>query len=120
MPGADHQMFYETIISIIFRTYLRLGCPNGCNEGMQTSQADFLRVKVRNLLSQMHKNNPLQLSQMLNLHINTTHYQYLLDCIHAMTVFCQVENSKFLYLIYYIKLFNFKMINQTNFGVLCY
>lgn len=93
MPGADYQMFYKGIVAIIFQTYLRLGCPNGCNEGMRTPQADFLRIKVRNLLSQMHKYNPSQLVQMLNLHVNKTQYQNLLDCIHAMTVFCQINNG---------------------------
>lgn len=95
MPGANHQTFYENIISIIFRTYLRLGCPNGCNEGIQTPQAMFLRIKVCNLLSQMHKNNSQQLFKTLNLHINKMNHHCLIDCIHAMTIFCRAENGKF-------------------------
>lgn len=43
MPNLDNHVFFEGIIKIILRTYVHLGCPSGCNEGMRTPQADFLR-----------------------------------------------------------------------------
>ena len=91
MTNVDPSIFFENILKIILRTYLHMGCPNGCNEGMRTPQADFLQIKARNLLSQLYKINPNVFTKLLKKQVNEFPVQQLLDCIHAVTVFCQAE-----------------------------
>lgn len=55
MPGTDQIVFFADLLQIIHRVCLQLGCPNGCNEGVHTPLAEFLRAKVRNLIAQMHR-----------------------------------------------------------------
>ncbi|KAI1727311.1 cation channel complex component UNC80 domain-containing protein [Ditylenchus destructor] len=94
MPNIDHQFFFSGILRILLRIYVHLGCPNGCNEGMRTPQADFLRIKAKNIFSQMHKFDGTLLSQILKDYVEDTSCQQLLDGIHAMTMFCQVDKEK--------------------------
>uniref|UniRef100_A0A915D4K6 Uncharacterized protein n=1 Tax=Ditylenchus dipsaci TaxID=166011 RepID=A0A915D4K6_9BILA len=94
MPNIDQQLFFVGIVKLLLRIYLHLGCANGCNEGMRTPQADFLRIKVKNLLLQMHKSNTNLLTEILKQHVMETQCHQLLDSIHAMTMFCQVEAER--------------------------
>lgn len=55
MPGTDQHAMFPGLLHIVHRVCLQLGCPSGCNEGVHTSQAEFLRIKVRNLIAQMHR-----------------------------------------------------------------
>lgn len=94
----DPRQYFEEILTIVVRTYLHLGCANGCNEGIRTTQADFLRIKVKNLLAQMNVISPRQLYLTLKKYMdedtskqNQQPCQSVLDCIHAMTMFCQVD-----------------------------
>lgn len=91
----DLRQHFEGILKIVLRTYLHLGCANGCNEGIQTPQADFLRIKVKNLLLQMNTISQRHLHLTLKKHLENdstqTNCQSLLDCIHAMTMFCQID-----------------------------
>uniref|UniRef100_A0A914YVH3 Cation channel complex component UNC80 N-terminal domain-containing protein n=1 Tax=Panagrolaimus superbus TaxID=310955 RepID=A0A914YVH3_9BILA len=91
MTNVDPSVFFENILKIVLRTYLHMGCPNGCNEGMRTPQADFLQIKARNLLSQLYKINPNAFIKLLKKQVSENTVQQLLDCIHAITVFCQAE-----------------------------
>ncbi|KAL3103492.1 hypothetical protein niasHT_025359 [Heterodera trifolii] len=47
MPGSDSAELFPKVLHIVLRISLQLGCPNGCNEGVHTPQAEFLRIKVR-------------------------------------------------------------------------
>ncbi|KAK0415429.1 hypothetical protein QR680_011941 [Steinernema hermaphroditum] len=91
MPGADHRSFFEDSIQMILKTYLSLGCPHGCNEGIRSPQADFLRVKARNLLSQMHRIDGTSFTEILIAQVNDNTCQQLLDYIHAITAFCRSD-----------------------------
>ena len=59
MPNLEFygaRLFFENILHILHRVCLQLGCPNGCNEGsVKCPQAEFLRIKLRNLVAQMHR-----------------------------------------------------------------
>lgn len=91
MPNTDIQGFLDPIIRIVLRSYLHFGCPNGCNEGMRTTQADFLRAKAKSLLSQMHRSYPHAFTEAMKAQVAERPSHQFLDCLHAMTVFCDVE-----------------------------
>lgn len=83
MPNVDNQWFGD-ILRILLRVYVHLGCPNGCNEGIRTPQADFLRVKAKNILSQMYRLNSSFLVDIIKSYVNETTCQQMLDSIHGM------------------------------------
>src|SRR5438105_69733 len=69
MPSIDTSLLFEGIVRISLRCFLHLGCPIGCNEGMRTPQADFLRVRLKSLLSQMHRLNSSLLAEVIRQYI---------------------------------------------------
>uniref|UniRef100_A0A914HI14 Protein UNC80 central region domain-containing protein n=1 Tax=Globodera rostochiensis TaxID=31243 RepID=A0A914HI14_GLORO len=89
MPGTDQRELFSKLLHIIHRICLQLGCPNGCNEGVHTPQAEFLRVKVRNLIAQMHRTNPRALCMLLRDQVAQTPCVQLVDALHSLIVFCQ-------------------------------
>lgn len=97
---VDSREYFEGILKIVVMTYLHLGCANGCNEGIRTPKADFLRIKVKNLLSQMNTINQqhlnLTLKKYMEMNSTQTNCQSLLDFIHAMTMFCQMDFGNYL------------------------
>ena len=54
MPGYETLALVDGIVRVCARAYTLLGCPSGCSEGMRTARSDFMRLKLRNLFSQMH------------------------------------------------------------------
>lgn len=94
MPGQDSYAFFDGLVRLFFRTYLCLGCASGCNEAVCTPQSDFLRVKLRHLLSQMHSTDSDTLAQVLRTLVAEMPCQQLLDCVHAMTMFCQPSENE--------------------------
>ncbi|KAI6188392.1 Protein unc-80 [Aphelenchoides besseyi] len=93
-PNCETLNFFEGIVKICVKTYIHLGCPNGCNEGMRTPQADFMRIKLKNLFSQMHKLGQPTLTEILRTQVVDTSVQSLLDCLHSMTAFCDLDANK--------------------------
>ncbi|KAI6240158.1 Protein unc-80 [Aphelenchoides fujianensis] len=93
-PNCETLTFFEGIVKICIKTYIHLGCPNGCNEGMRTPQADFMRIKLKNLFSQMHKLGQPALTEILRSQVIETGVQSLLDCLHSMTAFCDLDAGK--------------------------
>uniref|UniRef100_A0A7E4W3C8 UNC80 domain-containing protein n=1 Tax=Panagrellus redivivus TaxID=6233 RepID=A0A7E4W3C8_PANRE len=92
MPNIHPQSFFEDIMKIILKIYVQLGCPNGCGENsVRTPQANFLRIKAKNLLAQMHKISSTTFVMLLKQQVDKISVQRLLDCIHAITVYCQGE-----------------------------
>uniref|UniRef100_A0A0N5AB72 UNC80 domain-containing protein n=1 Tax=Syphacia muris TaxID=451379 RepID=A0A0N5AB72_9BILA len=91
MPGIEQEKFFSENIKVILRSYLWLGCPHGCNEGMRAPQADFLRIKARTLFALMHRINPEIFSQTIVDQVQEYNIQNLLDVMHAITGFCKVD-----------------------------
>ncbi|GMT17333.1 hypothetical protein PFISCL1PPCAC_8630, partial [Pristionchus fissidentatus] len=60
-PSRQRSDFFEQLTSMVFRIYVSLGCPHGCNDGVKSAHGDFLRAKDT------------------------------LDLLHAITAFCRVE-----------------------------
>lgn len=94
IPNADILYLFEDITKIVLKTYIHLGCPNGCNEGMRTPQADFMRIKLKNLLSQMYRTGEKRLTNILRIQVADSQCQSLLDYLHAMTSFCEFDPQK--------------------------
>uniref|UniRef100_A0A1I7ST06 UNC80 domain-containing protein n=1 Tax=Bursaphelenchus xylophilus TaxID=6326 RepID=A0A1I7ST06_BURXY len=93
MPGLGNVTIFEDVTKIVLKVYIHLGCPNGCNEGMRTPQADFMRIKLKNLLSQMNKSGEGLLTGILKSQVMGSTCQSLLDYLHAMTSFCEFDPS---------------------------
>ncbi|KAK6059691.1 hypothetical protein COOONC_02662 [Cooperia oncophora] len=55
IPIDQSEALFSQLTIMIFRIYLSLGCPHGCNEGVKSQQGDFLRVKAKTLLAQLEK-----------------------------------------------------------------
>ncbi|VDN59623.1 unnamed protein product [Dracunculus medinensis] len=91
MPNIDHSLFFDEIIQIILRSFIWLGCPHGCNDGVQTPQADFLRIKARTLLSIIHRLNAESFSRMLVDNVESLNIQLLVDIMHSITGFCRAD-----------------------------
>lgn len=86
------KMFYEIrqiIIRKFFRTYLWLGCPHGCNDGLRSQQGDFLRVKARTILAIISHINLEIFRNLLISHIEEYNAQMLIDTLHSVTGFCR-------------------------------
>ncbi|KAL3119939.1 hypothetical protein niasHT_007067 [Heterodera trifolii] len=93
MPGSDSAELFPKVLHIVLRICLQLGCPNGCNEGVHTPQAEFLRIKVRNLIAQMHRTNPRFFCALLRAKVAQTPCAQLVDALHSLMVFCQCNFS---------------------------
>ncbi|CAD5215802.1 unnamed protein product [Bursaphelenchus okinawaensis] len=91
MPNLGTLTIFEDVTKIVLKVYSHLGCPNGCNEGMRTPQADFMRIKLKNLLSQMYRSKESVLTTILKSQVLGTSCQALLDYLHAMTSFCEFD-----------------------------
>ena len=65
MPGYETLALVDGIVRVCARAYNLLGYPSGCSEGMRTARSDFMRLKLRNLFSQMHKLEPATLAETL-------------------------------------------------------
>jgi len=88
MPSTHHQLLFDGIVSVVLQVFLHLGCPYGCSEGVRSQRADFLRLRLKSLLAQMHKGDPALFSRILRLRITSLQYQPLMDTLHSITLFC--------------------------------
>lgn len=68
-----------------------LGCPHGCNDGIRTTQGDFLRVKARTILAVIHRLDSEGFAQLLVNHIEDCNTQTLIDTLHSVTGFCRSD-----------------------------
>lgn len=91
--GFSKELHGSLAKSSRYRSYLWLGCPHGCNEGMRTAQADFLRIKARTLFALMHRINPEIFTQTVVDQVKEYNIQNLVDVMHAITGFCKVDTG---------------------------
>uniref|UniRef100_A0A0R3RLJ4 Uncharacterized protein n=1 Tax=Elaeophora elaphi TaxID=1147741 RepID=A0A0R3RLJ4_9BILA len=89
MPETELQSFFNDCINIVLRTYLWLGCPHGCNDGLHSQQGDFLRIKARTILAIISQINPEIFRSLLISHIEDYNAQLLIDTLHSVTGFCR-------------------------------
>lgn len=88
MPSTHHQLLFDAMVSVVLRVFLHLGCPYGCSEGVRSQRADFLRLRLKSLLAQMHKGDPALFARILRTRIISLQYQPLMDTLHSITLFC--------------------------------
>ncbi|KAL4003818.1 hypothetical protein ACH3XW_9180 [Acanthocheilonema viteae] len=89
MPETEFQPFFNDCINIVLRTYLWLGCPHGCNDGLRSQQSDFLRVKARTVLAVISHINSEIFRNLLISRIEEYNAQMLIDTLHSITGFCK-------------------------------
>ncbi|KAJ1363606.1 Unc-80p [Parelaphostrongylus tenuis] len=88
----DHtETFFSELTTMIFRIYLALGCPHGCNEGVKSQQGNFLRIKAKNILAQLEKLQQERFRSIFVLYVEENNPQQILDLIHSITAFCRSE-----------------------------
>ncbi|WKY11247.1 hypothetical protein Q1695_003091 [Nippostrongylus brasiliensis] len=91
IPIDQSETFFSQLTMMIFRIYLSLGCPHGCNEGVKSQQGDFLRVKAKTLLAQLEKLQQERFRAIFTTYVEENSPQQILDLIHSMTAFCRSE-----------------------------
>uniref|UniRef100_A0AC35TVB0 UNC80 domain-containing protein n=1 Tax=Rhabditophanes sp. KR3021 TaxID=114890 RepID=A0AC35TVB0_9BILA len=79
---------FPAITSVIAKVYMFLGCSFGCNEGMRTAHAGFLKVKAKNIISTMLQINEKCFKGCIDTEFETKPYQQQLDFVHSVTAFC--------------------------------
>ncbi|VDK88979.1 unnamed protein product [Litomosoides sigmodontis] len=89
MPETELQSFSNDCINVVLRTYLWLGCPHGCNDGLHSQQGDFLRAKARTILAVIFHSDPENFCNLLISHIEEYNAQTLIDTLHSITGFCR-------------------------------
>ncbi|KHJ76824.1 hypothetical protein OESDEN_23556, partial [Oesophagostomum dentatum] len=91
IPIEQTESFFSHITMMIFRIYLSLGCPYGCNEGVKSQHGDFLRVKAKTILAQLEKLHQDQFRTIFTTYVEENNPQLILDLIHSITAFCRSE-----------------------------
>uniref|UniRef100_A0A0N4ZFZ3 UNC80 domain-containing protein n=1 Tax=Parastrongyloides trichosuri TaxID=131310 RepID=A0A0N4ZFZ3_PARTI len=79
---------YPLIIEILSKIYIFMGCSAGCNEGMRTAHACFLKVKAKNLIAQMIRYDEKYFKKVVGEEFENKSYHQVLDFIHSITSFC--------------------------------
>ncbi|EYB89024.1 hypothetical protein Y032_0237g3240 [Ancylostoma ceylanicum] len=91
IPIDQTETFFSQLTMMIFRIYLSLGCPYGCNEGVKSQQGDFLRVKAKTVLAQLEKLQQDRFRMIFTTYVEENNPQQILDLIHSITAFCRSE-----------------------------
>ncbi|VDM59236.1 unnamed protein product [Angiostrongylus costaricensis] len=91
IPFDQTEIFFSELTTMIFRIYLALGCPYGCNEGVKSQQGNFLRIKAKNILAQLEKLQQDRFRSIFVTYVEENNPQQVLDLIHSITAFCRSE-----------------------------
>lgn len=84
---------HHLVMGIIKRSWLHLGCPHGCNEGIRGPPAEFLRTQCQSILSRMLRQEPSNTRQYLRKMIKNTQLHELVEFFHAFVGFCVDPSS---------------------------
>lgn len=84
---------HHLVMGIIKRTWLHLGCPHGCNEGIRGPPAEFLRTQCQSILSRMLRQESSKTRQYLRKMIKNTQLHELIEFFHAFVGFCVDPSS---------------------------
>lgn len=90
-PIPQPESFFYQLTLMIFKIYLCLGCPHGCNEGMRTEHSNFLRAKAKAILATLEKVQPEKFNSLINEYVENFGTQQVLDLLHGLTSFCKSE-----------------------------
>ncbi|KIH45948.1 hypothetical protein ANCDUO_24002, partial [Ancylostoma duodenale] len=85
IPIDQTETFFSQLTMMVFRIYLSLGCPYGCNEGVKSQQGDFLRVKAKTVLAQLEKLQQDRFRMIFTTYVEENNPQQILDLIHSIT-----------------------------------
>ncbi|CAI4225052.1 unnamed protein product [Auanema sp. JU1783] len=83
--------FFTQLTHMVFRIYLSLGCPHGCNDGVKSQQGDFLRVKAKTVLASLEKLEQEKFKRIIMSYVEENSCQQVLDLLHSITAFCRSE-----------------------------
>lgn len=86
VKNSEHS--HRMVMGILKRSWLHLGCPHGCNEGIRGPPAEFLRTQCHSILSRMFRQKPSNTRQFLRKMIKTTQLHELMEFFHAFVGFC--------------------------------
>lgn len=86
VKNSEHA--HRMIMGILKRSWLHLGCPHGCNEGIRGPPAEFLRTQCHSILSRMFRQEPSNTRQYLRKMIKTTQIHEIIEFFHAFVGFC--------------------------------
>lgn len=84
---------HHLVMGIVKRSWLHLGCPHGCNEGIRGPPAEFLRTQCQSILSRMLRQEPSNTRQYLRKMIKNTQLHELVEFFHAFVGFCVDPSS---------------------------
>ncbi|CAD6199380.1 unnamed protein product [Caenorhabditis auriculariae] len=90
-PLEQTETFFLQLTVMVFKIYLCLGCPHGCNEGVKSQHGDFLRAKAKSILAHLEKVQQDKFKQILNEYVENYGPQRVLDLLHSITAFCRTE-----------------------------
>lgn len=84
---------HNLAMGILKRAMLHLGCPHGCNDGVRTAQAEFLRLQCNaNLLRLMKQSSGLSKRYLRDMVRDSTLHE-LIEFFHAFVGFCVDPSS---------------------------
>uniref|UniRef100_A0A8R1DJA0 UNC80 domain-containing protein n=1 Tax=Caenorhabditis japonica TaxID=281687 RepID=A0A8R1DJA0_CAEJA len=90
-PLEQTETFFVQLNIMVFKIYLCLGCPHGCNEGVKSQHGDFLRAKAKSILARLEKVQPEKFKAIVNDYVETYGTQQIVDLLHSITAFCRSE-----------------------------
>ncbi|CAB3399025.1 unnamed protein product [Caenorhabditis bovis] len=90
-PLEQTETFFVQLNIMVFKIYLCLGCPHGCNEGVKSQHGDFLRAKAKSILADLEKIQPEKFKTILNDYVDNFGPQQVIDLLHSITAFCRSE-----------------------------
>ncbi|CAI5452393.1 unnamed protein product [Caenorhabditis angaria] len=93
-PLEQTETFFVQLNIMVFKIYLCLGCPHGCNEGVKSQHGDFLRAKAKSILAHLERVQPEKFKTILNDYVETYGTQQVIDLLHSITAFCRSEISQ--------------------------
>lgn len=89
---------------------LYLGCQHGCNDGIRSPQADFLRTQSRSCLARVQRADSNNFANSLIQFVETCDLCMLLDFFHAFMGFCAADSGSN----YAALNHNFSSLNRKN------
>uniref|UniRef100_A0A1I7V2P0 UNC80 domain-containing protein n=1 Tax=Caenorhabditis tropicalis TaxID=1561998 RepID=A0A1I7V2P0_9PELO len=90
-PLEQTETFFVQLNIMVFKIYLCLGCPHGCNEGVKSPHGDFLRAKAKAILAGLERVQPEKFKNILNDYVDNYGTQQVIDLLHSITAFCRSE-----------------------------
>lgn len=84
---------HNLTMGIIKRALLHLGCPHGCNDGVRTAQAEFLRLQCNSNLSRLLKQASSLSKKYLRDMVRESSLHELIEFFHAFVGFCVDPSS---------------------------